>query len=76
MLYGEIITVFFPKIHKMHINPHRGQKVTYFYIKPYDTNSYNWSLKGLLNLSDSSVNGTTYKFISETNIRHAFSVNI
>jgi len=50
----------------MHINPRSGQKVTYFYIKRCDTNSYNWGLKGLLNLPDSSVNGTIFKFISET----------
>lgn len=66
MLYGEIITVFFPEIYKMHINPRRGQKVIYFYIKPCDTNSYNWGFKGLLNLSDSSLNDTIFKFISQT----------
>ena len=66
MLYGEIITVFSPEIHIMHINPRCGQKVTYFNIKLYDTNSCNWGLKGFLNLSISSVNGIILKFTNET----------
>jgi len=65
MLYNEIITVF-PEIHKTHTDPHRGQNVTYFYIKHFDTNSYDWGLKSLLNLSDLSANGTILKFINET----------
>ena len=66
MLYNEIITVFFSEIHKTHTYPRFGQKVTYFYFKHCDTNSYDWGLKRLLSLSDSSANGTILKFINET----------
>ena len=47
MLYSEIIAVF-SQIHTKHINTLCGQNVEFVNVKPGDTFSDHWALKGLL----------------------------
>jgi len=45
MLYSEIIAVC-SQIHTKHINTRRGQNVELLNVKPGDTKSNHWALKG------------------------------